>query len=118
MLISISVIDLMDYLNNYVCLLNAGYFITDANREDKYFEVIEASQECEDPGELKDNATFEEQQEFSEKKRKFNNAQFNLSTLEKYLNSYDRLVQIKSRAEFLTGTRKKIQQAKSIDEID
>jgi hypothetical protein len=42
-LFSISVIDLMDYLECYVTLLNAGYYITDQNREDKYFEIIEAS---------------------------------------------------------------------------
>ena len=112
-----NVIDLMDYLNNYVALLNAGYYITDANREDKYFEVIEASQECEEPAALKEDATFEQEQEYIEKKQKYDNAQFNLNTLEKYLNSYDKLANIKHISDFLTDTRKKIEAAHSIEEI-
>ena len=117
-LFAVNVIDLMDYLNNYVVLLNAGYYITDANREDKYFEVIEASQECEEPEALKDDATFEQEQEYIEKKQKYDNAQANLSTLEKYLNSYDRLSNIKHISDFLTETRKKIEDANSIEEIN
>ena len=116
-LFAVNVIDLMDYLNNYVTLLNAGYYITDANREDKYFEVIEASQECEEPEALKDDATFEQEQEYIEKKQKYDNAQFNLNTLEKYLNSYDKLANIKHFSDFLTDTRKKIEAAHSIEEI-
>ena len=108
----------MDYLNNYVTLLNAGYYITDANREDKYFEVIEASQECEEPEALKDDATFEQEQEYIEKKQKYDNAQFNLNTLEKYLNSYDKLANIKHISDFLTETRKKIEDANSIEEVN
>ena len=117
-LFAVNVIDLMDYLNNYVTLLNAGYYITDANREDKYFEVIEASQECEEPEALKDDATFEQEQEYIEKKQKYDNAQFNLNTLEKYLNSYDKLANIKHISDFLTETRKKIEDANSIEEIN
>lgn len=117
MLLTISVIDLMDYLNNYVSLLNAGYFITDQNREDKYFEVIEASQECEEPEALKEDATFEEEQKYIEQKQKYDTAQFNLSTLEKYLNSYDKLAQLKHTTDFLTETRKNIEQSTTIEEI-
>lgn len=117
-LFAVNVIDLMDYLNNYVTLLNAGYYITDANREDKYFEVIEASQECEEPEALKDDATFEQEQEYIEKKQKYDNAQFNLNTLEKYLNSYDKLANIKHISDFLTDTRKKIEAAHSIEEVN
>lgn len=117
-LFSISVIDLMEYLNNYVCLLNAGYFITDANREDKYFEVIEASQECEEPTELTKDATFEQEQEYIEKKQKYNTAQYNLSTLEKYLNSYDKLQKLRDITTFLTETRQKIENAKTTDEVE
>ena len=117
-LFAVNVIDLMDYLNNYIALLNAGYYITDANREDKYFEVIEASQECEEPEALKDDATFEQEQEYIEKKQKYDNAQFNLNTLEKYLNSYDKLANIKHISDFLTETRKKIEDANSIEEIN
>ena len=116
-LFAVNVIDLMDYLNNYVVLLNAGYYITDANREDKYFEVIEASQECEEPEALKDDATFEQEQEYIEKKQKYDNAQFNLNTLEKYLNSYDKLANIKHITDFLTETRKKIEEASTIEDV-
>ena len=116
-LFAVNVIDLMDYLNNYVALLNAGYYITDANREDKYFEVIEASQECEEPEALKDDATFEQEQEYIEKKQKYDNAQFNLNTLEKYLNSYDKLTQLKHITDFLTETRKKIEEASTIEDV-
>lgn len=117
-LFAVNVIDLMDYLNNYVVLLNAGYYITDANREDKYFEVIEASQECEEPEALKDDATFEQEQEYIEKKQKYDNAQANLSALEKYLNSYDKLASLKIITTFLTDTRKKLEDASSIEEVD
>lgn len=117
-LFSMSVIDLIDYLNNYVTLLNAGYYITDANREDKYFEVIENSQECEEPTPLNENSTFEEEQAYIEKKQKYDTAQFNLSTLEKYLNSYDKLMQLKHNADFLNETRKKIEEAVTVGEID
>lgn len=117
-LFAVSVIDLMEYLNNYVCLLNAGYFITDANREDKYFEVIEASQECEEPEKLDENATFEQEQEYLEKKQKYDIAQFNLSTLEKYLNSYDKLTQLKNITNVLTDTRHKIEDASTIKDVN
>ena len=117
-LFAVSVIDLMDYLNNYIALLNAGYYITDANREDKYFEVIEATQECEEPEALKDDATFEQEQEYIEKKQKYDNAQANLSALEKYLNSYDKLASLKVITTFLTDTRKKLEDASSIEEVD
>lgn len=117
-LFTVSVIDLMEYLTNYINLLNAGYFITDSNREDKYFEVIEASQECEEPEALKDDATFEQEQEYIEKKQKYDNAQHNLSTLEKYLNSYDKLSHIKTISSFLTTTRDKIEKSETIEDIE
>ena len=117
-LFAVNVIDLMDYLNNYVALLNAGYYITDANREDKYFEVIEASQECEEPAALKEDATFEQEQEYIEKKQKYDNAQSNLNTLEKYLNSYDKLSILKNNTSFLVDTRTKLEGAQTIEEVN
>ena len=117
-LFSASIVDLMEYLNNYICLLNAGYFITDANREDKYFDVIEASQECEEPEALKEDATFEQEQEYIEKKQKYDIAQFNLNTLEKYLNSYDKLMQLKHNKDFLTETRNKIEESTTIEDVE
>lgn len=117
MLIGISIIDLMDYLNNYISLLNAGYYITDQNREDKYFEIIEASQENEEPTPILDNAPFEEQQKFIEQKQKYDNAQFNLQILEKYLNSYDKLTKIKHISDFLNEVKDKINNAETLTEI-
>lgn len=117
-LFTVSVIDLMDYLANYIELLNAGYYITDSNREDKYFEIIEHSQMCEEPEPLTENSTFEEEQEYIDKKQKYTTAQKNLSTLEKYLNSYDKLTHLKTITDFLTTTRKNIENAESIDEIN
>ena len=115
---AVNVIDLMDYLDCYINLLNAGYFITDANREDKYFEVIEASQECEEPAPLKEDATFEEEQKYIEAKQKYDNAQANLSTLEKYLNSYDNLAAAKSKIKFFTDARKKVEDAQTIEDVE
>jgi len=37
------VVDSFEYLQAYMELLAAGIFITDRNREDKYFEIIEAA---------------------------------------------------------------------------
>ena len=59
-----NIIDAMDYLNCYMKLMAAGIFITDSNREDKYFEIIEAAQENEEPAPLKEDATFEEEQNY------------------------------------------------------
>lgn len=117
MLIGISIIDLMDYLNNYISLLNAGYYITDQNREDKYFEIIEASQENEEPAPISDDASFEEQQKFIEQKQKYDSAQFNLQVLEKYLNSYDKLTKIKNISDFLNGVKDRINNAETIDDV-
>lgn len=115
---AINVIELMDYLNCYINLLNAGYFITDANREDKYFELIEASQEAEEPEKLDENATFEQEQEYIEKKQKYNIAQQNLNILEKYLNCYDNLTATKNKINIFIETRKKLENTKTIEDVD
>ena len=117
-LFAINIIDLMDYLNCYINLLNAGYFITDKNREDKYFEIIEASQSIEEPMPLDDNATFEDESAYIEQKQKYDSAQYDLLTLEKYLNVYDKLTRVKHITDFLTDTRTKIEKSNTIDEIN
>lgn len=117
-LFSISVIDLMEYLNNYIILLNAGYYVTDSNREEKYFEIIEDSQKYEEPAPLSENSSFIEEQEYIENKRKYETAQNNLATLENYLNSYDKLSKIQHIAYFLTHTRERINEAKTLEELD
>ena len=117
-LFAISILDLMDYLNDYMKLLNAGCFITDENREDKYFEIIEAAQENEEPADIPNDSSFEQQQEYIEKKQKYNLAQENLKTLESYLNNYDKLSQYKTIVDFMMDTRKKINDAQSIEDIN
>ena len=42
-LFGVNIIDSMDYLESMMKLMNAGIFITNENREDKYFEIIEAA---------------------------------------------------------------------------
>lgn len=71
---AVNVFDLMDYLGYYISLLNAGYYITDSNREDKYFELIESSQTCEEPTLITENATFEEERAYAEAKQKYDTA--------------------------------------------
>ena len=115
---AVNVIEAMDFLNCYMKLLNAGIFITDQNREDKYFEIIEAAQENEDPEPPSENATFEEEQTFIENKRKYDVAQENLSTLEKYLNAYDKLAKINFTNTFLNNIKDEILSAETEDQID
>ena len=117
-LISISVIDLMEYLNNYVNLLNAGYYITDENREDQYFKIIEDSTSCEEPKQLPQDCTYDDELKYAEQKKRYDNAQRNLSMLEKYLNAYDKLVGLKHITEFLSSTRDKIKAAQTVEEVD
>jgi len=92
-------------------LINAGFFITDKNREDKYFEIIDAAQNAEQPIELKKDSTFDEEREYVIKKQKYDEAQENLKTLEQYLNSYDNLSKITKINEILTTAKDKIYEA-------
>ena len=112
-----SVINAMDYLNCYMKLLSAGIFISDKNREDKYFEIIEAAQECEEPSELTENSTFEEEQKYIEQKKKYEAAQDNLNTLEKYLNAYDKISKVNFVNTLLNEMREKVLNANSEEEV-
>lgn len=118
LLITASVIDLMDYLDNYVKLLNAGYFVTDATREDVYFKLIEDTQICEEPAELSGDCSYEEEVAYAEAKKKYDLAQANLATLEKYLNAYDKLSLIRNSTDFLSQTREKINVAATPEELE
>ena len=113
-----NIIDAMDYLNCYMKLMAAGIFITDSNREDKYFEIIEAAQENEEPTPLKEDATFEEEQNYIEQKKKYEVSQENLSTLEKYLNAYDKLAKINFTNTLLNNIKESIQSAESVQAVD
>lgn len=114
----VSVLDCFDYLTNYMKMLANGIFITDENREDKYFEIIEASQTCEMPDELKDNASFEEEQEYFKKKQAYDIAQNNLKNLEQFLNAYDKLAKINYVYNKLSKIKDAISNSSSVDELN
>lgn len=117
-IIGVSVMDVMQYMANCLKLINAGFVITDDNREDKYFEIIEQAQACEEPAPLSDTATFDDEQKYMEDKAKYDKAQNNLKTLEKYLNAYDNLQAVYHTAEIMQTAKDKIKNAATIAEID
>lgn len=117
MIIGVSVIDAITFLKTYMQLINAGFFITDKNREDKYFEIIDAAQSIEEPQQLPENATFEEEREYVINKQKYDDAQENLQILEKYLNAYDNLDKVSRIYDILNTAKNKIVDATAIDEI-
>lgn len=117
-IIGVCVIDAMNFLQSYMQLLNNGIFITDTNREDKYLEIIEKSQEYLEPEPLSDNATFEEEQQFLDAKKQYNIAQENLKTLETYLNAYDKLFTIKYVTDILNTAKNDIENASTIEQVE
>lgn len=114
----ISLLDAMDFLYNYMKLLNSGIFITNENREDKYFEIIENAQNTEQPKPLQENSTFEDEQNYQQQLQKYNAAQDNLSTLEKYLNAYDKISKIQFIRDLLADTSSKIDAAETTKDIN
>lgn len=116
-IIGVSVIDMMEYMDCMMKLLNAGIFITNKNREEKYFEIIEKAQSVEEPTELNENSTFEEEISYTEKKKEYDEAQENLETLEKYLNAYDALAKIKFINTVLSDAKTSILNANTRDDI-
>lgn len=58
---SVGLIDSFDFLDAYMKMLNKNIIITDDNREDMYFKVIEQSQDTQEPEPLKENSTFEDE---------------------------------------------------------
>lgn len=111
LILTVSIIDAMDFMQTYMQLLNAGIFITDSNREDKYLEIIEKSQEIEEPTQLSQDASFEQEQEYITNKKLFDDAQTNLATLEKYLNAYDKLFKVKYVYDTLNAVKIDIENA-------
>jgi hypothetical protein len=116
-IIGVSLVDAMNFMNNYLKLLNKGFYITDENREDKYFEIIEQAQSIEEPEPLTENYTFEDEQRYIENKKDYDNAQNTLSILENYLNAYDNLTKIQNICNILNESKEKIDSAASKDEI-
>ena len=60
----VNILNIIDYMQCYMKLMNEGICITDENREDKYFQIIEAAQSIEEPQTLDENSTFEQQYEY------------------------------------------------------
>lgn len=107
----------MNFMQSYMQLLNNGIFITDENREDKYLEIIESSQE-DQPEPLQDDATFEQQQKYLEAEKKYKMAQDNLKILETYLNAYDKLFKIKYVTDVLNEAKTAVDNAQSVEEVE
>ena len=114
----LSILDSMDYLDCLLKLMAAGIFITDENREDKYFEIIEAAQTEENPEPLSEDSTIEDEQKYIEQKRKYDQAQKNLTTLEKYLNAYDKISTVRFVSDMLNSAHDAVKSAKSVEEVE
>lgn len=114
----VNILNVIDYMQCYMKLMNKGIFITDDNREDKYFDIIEAAQSIEEPQPLNEDASFEQQYEYSVSKQKYDAAQDNLKTLETYLNSFDKLSKINFIHNLLHSMLDKVDNADSIESID
>lgn len=117
-ILSLCVIDALDYLKSYMDLLAGGVFVNNSNREDKYFEIIESAQANPEPEPLSDDASIEEEQAYLEKKRLHKIAQDNLETLEKYLNSLDKIQKIDGVNKMLQDAKESVEQANDEKEID
>lgn len=117
-ILSLCVMDALDYLKSYMDLLAGGVFVNNSNREDKYFEIIESAQANPEPEPLSDDASIEEEQEYLNKKRLHKIAQDNLETLEKYLNSLDKIQKIDGVNKMLQDAKESIEQANDENEID
>ena len=117
LLISASVIDVIEYMNSYMQLLSYGIFITDENRDDMYFKIIDDAQSAEMPKEPGVDATFEQQEEFFKKKSEYDNCQKRMQILEKYLNSYDKIIDLKRNNDMLVDAKSKILAAQSEEQL-
>ena len=117
-ILGLCVVDAMSYLKSYMDLLASGIFINNSNREDKYFEVIEAAQTNLEPDPLPEDATAEEEQEWIQKKQAYKTAQDNFKTLETYLNSLDKIQKIDFVNSILQEAKESIESAKCEEDID
>ena len=117
-ILSLCVVDALDYLKSYMDLLAGGVFVNNSNREDKYFEIIEAAQTNPEPDPISDDASIEEEQEYLDKKRLHKIAQDNLETLEKYLNSLDKIQKIDGVNKMLQDAKESVEQANNEKEVD
>lgn len=117
-IIGISIIDVMNYLECFTLLANKGYFITDENRDEKYYEIIDNFQNVKYPSELPENATIEEENAYFEAKNKYDNMKNTIDILEKYLKTYDKLNEIKYISNMLNEVKESIESSTTEEQID
>ena len=67
---------------------------------------------------MQENSTFEDEQNYQQQLQKYNAAQDNLSTLEKYLNAYDKISKIQFIRDLLADTSSKIDAAETTKDIN
>ena len=116
-ILGVSVVDSFEYLQSYMELLAAGIFITDQNREDKYFEIIEAAQINQEPEPLSPDASIEDEQAYIEKVTAWKESQKHFNTLEKYLNALDKIQKIFGVNQILQTAKTSIEEAKTENEV-
>lgn len=116
-ILGLCVADSMQYLDCYMKLLAAGIFIHDGNREDKYFEIIEKAQNTEEPQPLAEDASFEDEQTYLENKKKFDEAQGNLKTLEDYLNALEAVQRVSFINKMLQNAKNAVESASTLEDI-
>ena len=116
-ILGLCVADSLQYLDCYMKLLSAGIFIHDGNREDKYFEIIEAAQTNQEPPPLPENASFEDEQAHAEILAAWKESQKNLNTLEKYLNALDKIQKIFGVNKILQTAKTSVEEAKTEEEV-
>ena len=116
-LFGVNIIDSMDYLESMMKLMNAGIFITNENREDKYFEIIEAAQLAEKPEPIGGDSTYDEEREYLSSLSKYEKAQENLKTLEIYLNAYDKLAKVRFTNNMLNDAKEAVNKSQSVEDV-
>ena len=70
------------------------------------------------PEELNADATFEEEQQYMLKKQEYDSAQQNLQTLEKYLNAYDKLKDVKFVNDLLNNAKDEVLSSESEESVE
>lgn len=116
--LGISIVDMFGFISAFSKLADHGIFITDENREEKYFNIIDHVQQIEMPSELNENATYIEEQEYLEKKRAYAFAQSKLEALEQYLVAYDKIKSIYAFDKKLKDLLSEIKSVITINDID
>lgn len=111
-------VDVFGFLTAFSRLADHGVFITDENREEKYFEVIDKAQQTEAPADLPEGASYADEQAYLDKKRKYAFAQSTLEALEQYLVSYDKIKSMYSFDKKLREMAAEADAAQTVEEVE